>query len=63
MLGVSKGGKPPLPGRRDNQFTLVNLVSLHVLAMSISDPLYWLGYHTNFWLSSHEIDAVLYLSW
>ena len=32
------------------------------LAMSISDPLYWLGYHTNFWLSSHEIDAVLYLS-
>ena len=33
------------------------------LAMSISDPLYWLGYHTNFWLSSHEIDAVLYLSW
>jgi len=51
-----------LPGRRDSQFTLVNLVSLHVLAMPIASPVYWLGYHTNFWLSSHEIDAVLYLN-
>ena len=38
-----KRGQAPLPVRRDSKFTLVNLVSLHVLAMPIFFHLYWLG--------------------